>query len=31
MSAAKKIERDAIRFIMHVQIQEIRRTQPEIS
>jgi hypothetical protein len=31
MSAAKKIERDAIRFIMHVQIQEIHRTQPEFS
>ena len=31
MSAAKKIERDAIRFIMQVQIQEIRRTQPEFS
>jgi hypothetical protein len=31
MSAAKRIERDVIRLIMHVQIQEIRRTQPEAS
>jgi hypothetical protein len=29
MSAAKKIERNAIRFVIPVQIQEIRRTQPE--
>jgi hypothetical protein len=31
MSAAKKIERDAIRFRTHVQIHDIRRTQPEFS
>src|ERR1700730_6299057 len=30
MSAAKKIERDAIRFIMQVQVQEIHRTEPRI-
>ena len=30
MSAAKRIERNAIRFIMRVQVQEIRRTQPEL-
>jgi hypothetical protein len=31
MSAAKRIEREVIRLIMQVQIQEIRRTQPEPS
>jgi len=31
MSAAKRIERDVIRLIMQVQIQKIRRTQPESS
>jgi hypothetical protein len=30
-SAAKTIERDAIRFIMQVQTQEIRLTQPVFS
>ena len=31
MSAAKRIERDVIRPIIQVQIQEIRRSQPESS
>lgn len=31
MSAAKRIERDVIRLIMQIQIQEIRCTQPEPS
>jgi hypothetical protein len=31
MSWAKKIEREGIRFIMHVQIQEIRHTRNQNS
>src|ERR1700741_699471 len=31
MSAAKRIERDTIRFIMRVQIQEILGRQPDLS